>query len=34
MWQFKRVLIRAMKFESARIHFLGDVFDVVAVVVA
>ena len=32
-WQIKRVGIRAMKFEGARIHFLGDVFSAVAVVV-
>ena len=26
--------IRAMRFETARIHFLGDIFAVVAVAVA
>ena len=30
----KGVAIRAMKFEAAQIHFLGDVFDAVAVFVA
>ena len=32
--QIKRFGIRAMKFEKARIHFLGEVFVAVAVVVA
>ena len=30
----RRVGLRAMKFETARILFLGDVFDAAAVVVA
>ena len=32
--RIKGVAIRAMKFEAVRIHFLGDVFDAVAVFVA
>ena len=34
IWRIKGVAIRAVKFEAARIHFLGDVCDAVAVVVA
>ena len=34
IWRIKGVAIRAVKFEAARIHFLGDVFDAVAVFVA
>ena len=33
IWQIKRAGIRAMKFEAARICFLGDVFAAVAVAV-
>ena len=33
IWRIKGVAIRAVKFEAARIHFLGDVFDAVAVFV-
>ena len=32
--RIKGVAIRAMEFEAVRIHFLGDVFDAVAVFVA
>ena len=32
IWQIIRVGIRAIKFETAQIHFLGDVFAVAAVV--
>ena len=32
--QIKRAGIRKMKFETAQIHFLGDVFAAVAVLVA
>ena len=34
IWQIIRVGIRAIKLETARIHFLGDVFVVAAVVSA
>ena len=34
IWRIKGVAIRAVKFEAARIRFLGDVFDAVAVFVA
>ena len=34
IWQIIRVGIRAIKFETARIHFLGDIFAVAAVVSA
>ena len=34
LWQTRSVGIRAMKFETARILFLGDVFYAAAVVVA
>ena len=33
-WQSKRVAIRAMKFEAARIQFSGDVLAAVAIIVA
>ena len=33
IWQMRGAGIRAMKFETARIYFLVDVFDAVAVVV-
>ena len=34
IWQIKRIAIRVMKFEAARLHFLGDIFDAVADFVA
>ena len=34
IWQIKRVEIGAMKFQTLRIHFLGDVFAAVSFVVA
>ena len=34
IWQIKGVGKWAMKFETTQIHFLGDVFAAVAVVVA
>ena len=34
IWRIKGVAIRAMEFEAARIRFLGDVCDAVAVFVA
>ena len=34
IWRIERDGINAKKFEAARIHFLSDVFETVAVVVA